>query len=191
MSTQRIPLHRRWTRDLFPREILWVTEYVSNGFRPVLAARAIFPPGTSDNAIRHYGDRVQKRPAVQRAIQDYLQESIDRRAPKVDLSLERLEADLDQIIRQGNVFERVKAIETAAKIRGHFAPKRATVTHVAGAGVASLTDLVRTLKEHGDRLTPEDRQRLAGHVTEEMAAATECLRLLAENPPEAAHAAAH
>jgi hypothetical protein len=121
------------------------------------------------------GPSILRRPHVAAVVQEAIAaEAAERRVTKsslVSAALRVLEAD--------RPFERLKAIETLAKLLGLLAPTRSIreqITHQQVGG--GYQQILQTLQEHADDLTPEQRAAMRARVAEDLEAARKVLLLL-------------
>ncbi len=156
-------------RPLNEMEELFINAYLRTGSATDAARAAGYA-----SPMQH-GSRVLKRPLVQARVQEVLAKV---QAERIELNKESLLKFLTRILTENRPFERLKAIELAAKLGGHMAPTRSIMEHRTGGKVSPYVELISTLRSSGTSFTPEERLALRQQLTADLAAIGDVLAVL-------------
>ena len=155
---------------LTPRERLFIHAFLGEARgNASLAARLA---GYSNGK---HGSMLLARPRVRAAIRA----ALEREAEEKGITKDYLLVKAKEVLEEGRPFERLKAIETIARIMGYFAPTRTVTEKFAyGNGPSSYAELAATLREYATSLTPEQRAGLRQRTLEDIAEAQRVLAML-------------
>lgn len=158
---------------LRPEEERFIERYLLTGQAATAAADAGYPD-PEKNGRKLLGRRLVKE-RIARVL-------ASREAEKVTLTRRYLDDEVKKIILEGKPFERLKAIELAAKMGGHMAPRRSITEHRKSVDVSPYVELAETLRSSGTAWTREQKDAMCSQLLSDRAAIDEVLALIEKTP---------
>lgn len=158
---------------LNPQEEKFIERFLLTGQAAAAAAEAGY--ANPEPAGRHLLGRRLVRERIQRVL-------ASRDAEKVSMTRRYLTDEIKKIILEARPFERLKAIELAAKMDGHMAPRRSITEHRKAVDVSPYVELAETLRGSGAAWTREQKDAMRAQLVSDRSAIDEVLALIDKTP---------